>query len=355
METCRLSITRTFLSMRDSMNKFFRYLLPAAALIASTSIGLTTYPAHAQQSEPTFRCIAKEKGLAEIKMPPPLPQEPGQQSASIAPPETHKAVCPEGQAPQPAERFLPKGLPLLKDRRDDQKSEVTPQFKIPPGITPAFLYDTAYQYLSAEGTVAYLTQHTPRIDSHGYHTLAEVSGQSADQKETVEVGWTVAPSLNGDSDPHLFVFHWVNGDPTCYNGCGWVQVSTTRYPGMRVTPTSTPQQYGMTYYQGNWWINYQNEWIGYFPGTLWGGGFTQLDLTQWFGEVAFMSMGDTGATCTDMGNGLYGSDGNSASINNIFFINGPVASPSFFQTNPSLYEIFYPGGSSFRYGGPGIC
>lgn len=338
------------------MNKFFRYLLPTAALIASTSIGLTTYPAHAQQSEPTFRCIAKEKGLAEIKMPPPLPQEPGQQSASVAPPETHKAVCPEGQAPQPAERFLPKGLPLLKDRLDDQKSEVTPQFT-PPGVKVIFLYDSAYQYLSAEGTVAFLTQHSPSLSSKDFHSLAEVSGQSADQKETVEVGWTVDPGLNGDSNPHLFVFHWVNGVPTCYNGCGWVQVSTTRYPGMPVTPTSTAQEYGMTYYQGNWWINYQHEWIGYFPGTLWSGGFTQLGLTEWFGEVSATSpiTRTSPTTCTDMGNGLYGVDLNAASINTMYFINGPVASPSFFQTNPSLYEIFYPGGSSFRYGGPGAC
>jgi Neprosin len=333
------------------MNNFFRYLLPATALIASTSIGLTTYPAHAQQSELTFRCIAKEKGLAEIKMPPPLTQEPGQQSASVAPPERHKAVCPEGQAPQPTERFLPKGLPLLKDRRDGQRSEGTPQFQKQSDLTGTYLYDTAYQYLSAEGTGAYLTQHSPRLRPTDYHSLAEVSGQSADQKETVEVGWTVDPGVNDSPNPHLFVFHWVNGVPTCYNGCGWVQVSTTRYPGMPVTVTSTPQQYGMTYYQGNWWISYQNEWIGYFPGTLWGGGFTQLGLAEWFGEVyAF-----TPQTCTDMGNGLYGSDANAASINNIFLINGGAFSPGFFQTNSALYQIFDLGGYRFRYGGPGAC
>ncbi len=344
------------------MNKFFRHLLPAAALIASTSIGLTTYPVHAQQSEPTFRCIAKEKGLAEIKMPPPLPQAPGQQSASVAPPETHKAVCPEGQAPQPAERFLPKGLPSLKDRRDDQKSEGTAQFQTQAGTTASFFYDSAYQYLSAEGTVAYLTQHSPSLSSSSAHSLAEVAGQSADQKETVEVGWTVDQALNGDSNPHLFVFHWVNGVPTCYNGCGWVQVSTTRFPGMPVTITSTPQQYAMTYYQGNWWINYQSEWIGYFPDTLWGRSFTHLDLANWFGEVsAFITITPGSGfpkTCTEMGNGLYGHFINAASINNIAFITGQsytIASPSIQQTNPYLYYLFYPGDSSFRYGGPGNC
>ena len=81
---------------------------------------------------------------------------------------------------------------------------------------------------------------------------------------------------NNDANPHLFVFHWVNGLPACYNGCGWVQVSTRRYPGMVVTATSTPQQYAIESYQGNWWIWYQSEWIGYFPGSLWNNSYTQL-------------------------------------------------------------------------------
>lgn len=49
--------------------------------------------------------------------------------------------------------------------------------------------------------------------------------QSEDGRHIVEVGWTVDRELNGDAQPHLFVYHWVDGQATCYNGCGFVQYS----------------------------------------------------------------------------------------------------------------------------------
>jgi hypothetical protein len=38
-------------------------------------------------------------------------------------------------------------------------------------------------------------------------------------RQTVEAGWTVDPGLNGDGNPHLFIFSTANGYQTgCYNG-----------------------------------------------------------------------------------------------------------------------------------------
>ena len=42
---------------------------------------------------------------------------------------------------------------------------------------------------------------------------------------------------------------------------------------------------GWVFFQGNWWAWYDNQWIGYFPGTLWEKGYSKSSLVQWFGEV----------------------------------------------------------------------
>ena len=36
--------------------------------------------------------------------------------------------------------------------------------------------------------------------------------------------------VTGDEDPHLFVYHWVNRQTSCYNACGFVQYSKTIKP-----------------------------------------------------------------------------------------------------------------------------
>ena len=110
--------------------------------------------------------------------------------------------------------------------------------------------------------------------------------QSTDRRQIVEVGWIVDRTGYGDENLHLFVYHWINGVETCYNGCGWVQVSATRFPGMKLKYDGSASQYMIQYRDGNWWIGYQGEWIGYFPGSLWSGTYTASGLIQWFGELA---------------------------------------------------------------------
>lgn len=52
----------------------------------------------------------------------------------------------------------------------------------------------------------------PSVSFYDYHSLAEITAENNGQ--IVEIGWTVAiPFL----DPQIFVFHWINGQPTCYN------------------------------------------------------------------------------------------------------------------------------------------
>ncbi|HEY9605579.1 MAG TPA: neprosin family prolyl endopeptidase, partial [Allocoleopsis sp.] len=219
-----------------------------------------------------------------------------------------------------------------------------------------YTYAGAGEFKIAIGGFASLSQHQPYLASSDYHSLSEIAVESADNQQIVEVGWTVDKSVNkGDSSPHLFVYHWVDGQGTCYNGCGFVQFSTTRYPGMKVAVTSSPQQAAIKYSNGNWWVWYQNEWIGYFPGSAWSNNFTQAGLIQWFGEVA----SSQSQTCTDMGNGKFGTAIGSAVFSNMRILLSPTTSEPAntfsYVTQPSYYNLRSFQSSRFHYGGPGGC
>jgi hypothetical protein len=223
-------------------------------------------------------------------------------------------------------------------------------------IAAGYHYVYGYQYATAIGAEGYLSQHHPYLSSSDGHTLAEIAGESSDGKQIVEIGWTVDRGLNGNTNPHLFVYHWINGATTCYNGCGYVQYSSTLYPGMTVASNGTQPFYAMEYYQGNWWLWYNTGWIGYFPGKLWsnaGVTFTQLGLTQWFGEVS-----SGGGAFTQMGDGIFGAKAGSASIVNAALITSPssasYASITLNDTNPTCFNYgWITHNYSFHYGGPG--
>jgi hypothetical protein len=213
-----------------------------------------------------------------------------------------------------------------------------------------------------DGASVLLSQHSPQVTRGDYHSLAELAVASADTSQVVEVGWTVDSAVNSNDrrNPYLFVYHWVNGQPTCYNGCGWVQVSKSRMPGMRVAITEVPQDYAIDFHDGNWWVRYQGEWIGYFPGSLWDGSFTSAAWTQWFGEVATR----TREPCADMGWADFGSSHGPqvATMTNLTWrlagraleTRAPVSSRTF-VTQPTAYDLGSATAELVEYGGPGFC
>lgn len=214
-------------------------------------------------------------------------------------------------------------------------------------------YDYAYgqQRSNVTGVSVQMMQADPEIDPNysGAHSLQEISLQDSAQQQTVEIGWTVDRSLNGDTKPHLFVYHWVNGGTSCYNGCGFVQVSTTNTPGEAVT-TGASAQYAIQFRQGSWWVQYNNDWVGYFPGSLWNNTYTTAQVISAFGEVSEASS----PACTDMGNGLFGTASGSSWISN-YQLTGTTTAPSFglAATTPADYNYGQSTVTSFHLGGPG--
>ncbi len=155
----------------------------------------------------------------------------------------------------------------------------------------------------------------------------------------------------------LFVFHWKDWVPTCYNACGWVQYSSTYFPGQSLVALKGKQVYvGYVFYQGNWWAWFDNQWLGYYPGTEWNGEYTLANTIQWFGEV---STHNGVPPKTDMGNGSFPAVGSAASMITLcdvvardwvcWYRDQQMLS----ATVAADYDIARTGFGSVRYGGPG--
>jgi hypothetical protein len=235
----------------------------------------------------------------------------------------------------------------------------------PPELTAAGKFAAAacsggcYNYVSGAQTVTgtgasvQMLQARPTLDPRdaGGHSLQELAVETSSRSLIVEVGWIVDPNLNGDRNPHLFVYHWVNNQPSCYNGCGFVRVSSPYKPGMAVTVNASGT-YGIAFHGGNWWISYNGTEFGYFPSSLWGNKITKFQLVQAFGEVAV----NGSKTCTDMGNGIFGSKSGSSWVSG-FSLKGTSTAPGLgvFATAPSQYNQGQVTATGFHLGGPGGC
>jgi hypothetical protein len=198
------------------------------------------------------------------------------------------------------------------------------------------------------------------------HTLAELAVEDNSQAQIVEVGYTKDPATFGDSNVHLFVYHWVNTSGTCYstptNLCGFSLYSgRVNSPGDDITAAvGTQKQFGMQYFSGAWWISYNGNWVGSFPASIWTGAtppvttFTNFRIFQGFGEVAANST----APCTDMGAGTFPSGTSPARVGSVTYSSGSTAvSLSPYRTNASYYDAANVGASvrTTAFGGPGAC
>ena len=226
-----------------------------------------------------------------------------------------------------------------------------------PGYTTHYCHAGASQspwaegYFSA-GVTASTPVYAPYVASSDFHSLWEIAVEDSTEKQIIEVGWRVyGPD---GPDPRLFVNDWVNGVSQGYNNIYFNLVSTPQYytPGMTLPTGTTPKQFGIEYYQGNWWISYDNSWFGYFSGSDWGGTWTNNDVTQIFGEVAAGEL----YPCTDMGAGVFPGYPDAAHVTNVAWYGGgpPVNLQKGNVEDPLLYDAWIDtSGTGFTYGGPG--
>ena len=271
---------------------------------------------------------------------------------------------------QPRGRYAPKGE-LTRDNSFRFRGKTTgavpaaPPSPEPTSSTdptceekgdPCFLYDGAQQAAETDGVYVNVSIGKPTLDKADYHSLGEIAVQSNEDgdptpaADAVEVGWTVDRQVNGDDDPHLFVYHWIKHQGTCYNGCGFVQYSKNLKPGDTLS-YGVIKKFGIQYFNGAWWIAFDSEWIGYFPEQLWNDQdikFSSTDYVQVYGEVA----GPTLTPCSAMGTGAAGDTSAGAYMASISYLNGPAVAPGFPKV-ASFYPMTVFGTRTFRYGGSG--
>ena len=243
---------------------------------------------------------------------------------------------------------------------DEKPHEVPPD---PPGCNGTSSFGSCYYYgpalyrRPADGGGMTMRIERPDFSGHG-HTLDELAVQGgAGDGNIIELGWNLSTSQYPDADPHLFVFHWIGWGPTCYDTCGWQQYSATYFPGMNLAALVGRDVYiGYVFYQGNWWGWFDNQWLGYFPGSEWAGAYTRSALIQWFGEVST----DNGIPPNvEMGNGRFPTDPNAAVNATLCDVDAPAwvcwyrDLQSLGPNYPPYYDIRRTAFGETRYGGPG--
>jgi hypothetical protein len=251
-------------------------------------------------------------------------------------------LCPAGQLPFPRAFKAGKGNPLFSGTAVDAPYNYAASFESAGGSIPLF----------DGGGVVTMVEYPAISQAGGTHSLHEISVQGdAGNGDIVEIGWIEQP---GDKASRLFVFHWIGWNPTCYNGCGWVQWNPSITPGMYLT-TGSQSYMGYVFWEGNWWGWYEDQWVGYFPGSEWKGNYTKASLIQWFGEV----YDSDPSPATDMGDGYRASDTRAArfwypcEVNAAQWVCWIDPTPSLNQPSLPWYSIENIGGSALRWGGPG--
>jgi hypothetical protein len=192
--------------------------------------------------------------------------------------------------------------------------------------------------------------------------------------QSVEAGWQVYPGRLGDANPHLFVYFTPDGYNTgCYDHVciGFVQSSSRIFPGAalpRSLPSGNQTEIGVQWlwFFGNWWLNVNGEWVGYYPGSLFGtGDMATHSSSIWYGGEILAGNGTSYDYNPEMGSGWFASYGYGVAAYqrriSYFDANGAWQSPSLTQINecPAGTSMSGPndGGSSwgiyFFFGGPG--
>ena len=229
----------------------------------------------------------------------------------------------------------------------------------------------------------------PWVENAADHSLSQmgiVNRRDQSKLQSIEVGWQISRDRYGDWDPHLFVYYTTNGytdnDDNIggYNQDvdGWKQVSRSIVPQGRLVPASERAgtqaivKIKIQLFEANWWVQVQNEWIGYYPASLFMGKrsiFGTLgdhgDWIGFWGEV-FSANDDPNTTTTKMGSGSFGEAGwGQACYQHNLMVQGDRggtlvhSAGSTTAENPAWYDIVQTitsdtaWGSFFFAGGPG--
>lgn len=248
-------------------------------------------------------------------------------------------------------------------------------------------YAHAYRYVANWGAQATINIWKSATELNTEFSLGQiwVVGGTGAGLQTLEVGTQKYHNLYNDDNAHLFIYSTrANYAPNtgCYNNtCGdFVQVSTTIFPGAVINPPSilngTQYETSMQWFKdmdgGAWWLNYQGQWVGYYPRALYNAAGVQNHAAEIdFGGEIIDNRNGGRHTTTDMGSGGFPSAGykkaaymrllnyNYATTTNPNKVwNTPATGLTLNRSDAACYDIAYftgdvNWGSYFYYGGAG--
>lgn len=391
-------VDRLPLWRRSTKNR--RRGMTGTALLAGMILALPG-PASAKMmplDRSSYSCVQE---AADAPKPPPLPPT-AAQDRRAAGLEDAKPLCPDGQVPIPRYTAKQKATlaqlkqvpPAIPRQANQQKRGGATILGGPPNssVSPTcvlyfstshYCHHIASQVFSiGENTTslfAALSVHAPTTATTiGDHSIAQVWGvldHAPGLTTSLEAGWRVSPAgyagLPYPSFPHLFAYRNQPSDTsTCYpylapvgDPCDFVPTGGTPIlVNQAISPDGAISSYGVSRSGTNWFFYYGGYFFGSMPASSFYSFPWQLNRIDVGGEVVAPGP----STCTDMGNGTWGSLGG-ALVQGAYRIYGPTGTATAFL-NPSLstgqwyqegiaYNIGYnddPNGT-FRYGGPGWC
>jgi hypothetical protein len=228
----------------------------------------------------------------------------------------------------------------LSKRRGLTAQADAPKDPPPQLFEPGYFHATTQASVSCFGAETVLNVWDPFVENEGDHSLMQLGIANGTKPksatyQSLEAGWEVSHNHYGDWDPHLFVLYVTVG----YNNLGdnvggynqdvdgWVQTDDTIFPASLLAPVSVQggdQRAMFIKYQlradGNWWVEVNDRWIGYYPASLFGpgapdnpGSLSSQGLSVGFwGEVYTTNPSDgtnPPSTRTQMGSGSFGESG----------------------------------------------
>ncbi|KAH9563724.1 hypothetical protein CY35_05G141000 [Sphagnum magellanicum] len=200
--------------------------------------------------------------------------------------------------------------------------------------------------------------------------LAYPSSSSSSLLNTIEAGW------QGDAYNQTGCYNLNQGCPA--GSPGFVQVSNKVLIGGSISPTSTTDS---TQYEfkllvfkddssGNWWLQFNNEYVGYWPDALFNSLKDMGDLIQWGGEILVSSTGSSNSNSNNNSINMGSGDGSSLgykkaayqrnlqyvatdnTLHDVCNLQGMAEDPNCFSVTVRHSTQW---GSYFYYGGSGFC
>ncbi|HEY1709720.1 MAG TPA: neprosin family prolyl endopeptidase [Rhizomicrobium sp.] len=332
------------------------------------------------QDNATFDCVTVASqpgasGLRQIAAPPSLSPASAEGRSHLEP-ETltgNAQHCSSGTIP--LRRVTIDQLARFRTLREFfHKSPFDAHVLRPDIAQPQHKYAFTYQYVTNYGGSSAISVYDPVIKTandevfsltqHWY--VGTVSNDDA-ATQTAETGWQVFPEFYNTTKPVLFIYYTADdyNNTGCYNlTCkAFVQISNTWALGGAMphvsTATSVVQvQFGYYFHGGNWWLSIGNDWVGYYPATLYKGG--QLSKAANLIEYGGETVGST--IWPPMGSGKFANAAGASYQHKIQYRNGAgkLVKPSLTVDlpSPACYTATVPAFSAkwltyFNYGGPG--